>query len=69
MIDLTSCNEDEEKARLIKSVAVEIFAEGGFTLHKCHSNLSQLEKSTGQDSNSHFTQRSTLEPKTARQRF
>ena len=41
--DLTSGGCSEHEARVLKDTAIEIFEEGGFKLHKWHSNVNSLE--------------------------
>ena len=43
--DLTSGGVNVQKTQEIKDTATWLFAEGGFTLHKWHSNMPSLEKS------------------------
>ena len=43
MNDLISGGTTVPKAREIKNAATEIFADAAFELHKCHSNVTELE--------------------------
>jgi hypothetical protein len=49
--DLTSGGDNEEEAMLIKETAIKVFADGGFTLHKWHSNNTNLELPSRQETN------------------
>ena len=42
--DVQSSGEDEDKLLKFKTEATEIMKEGGFQLHKCHSNAPGIEE-------------------------
>ena len=43
--DLNSRGNILSEVEVIKQKSIELFAKGGFNLHKWHSNISLLEKS------------------------
>ena len=52
--DLVSVGNILSEVEVIKQKSIELFARGGFNLHKWHSNISLLEKS-GSNNNDELT--------------
>jgi hypothetical protein len=53
--DLTSGGDNVEEAMLIKETAIKVFSDGGFILHKWHSNHPSLELKSMEESNDSTT--------------
>ena len=52
--DLVSVGNILSEIEVIKQKSIELFAKGGFNLHKWHSNISLLEQS-GSNNNDELT--------------
>ena len=63
--DLISGDETVEKARELKETLIKLFGDGGFTLHKWHSNVRQVVHADPSSDDSTFTKDPIVTPKPA----